>query len=170
MFYLKHKGKKIPVEADNVYTICPECGREHTVDLQEILEGGDADLYGTAVYCEECSARRDAARSGQDKQAQEIARRFGVDEKTVQNIVRSGLDAGLPVNACYVGARLALSLASGQEELFDLQDVAAVMGCTAEEARQALHDKGIEPAAVAVSPVFKAALAAWRDGHPAGEE
>ena len=61
MFYLKHKGEKLPVEADNVYTVCPECGREHTVDLQVILEGGDADLYGTAVYCEECSARRDAA-------------------------------------------------------------------------------------------------------------
>ena len=170
MFYLKHKGEKLPVEADNVYTVCPECGREHTVDLQEILEGGDADLYGTAVYCEECSARRDAARSGQDKQAQEIAQRFGVNVGTVQNIVRSGLDVGLPVNACYVGARLALSLANGEEELFDLQDVAAVMGCTVEEARQALHDKGIDPATVTVSPVFKAALAAWRDEHPAGEE
>ena len=138
--------------------------------MQEILEGGDADLYGTSVYCEECSARRDAARSGQDKQAQEIAQRFGVDVETVQRIVRSGLDACLPVNACYVGARLALSLASGREELFDLQDVAAVMDCTEEEARQALHDAGIEPAAVAVSPIFKAALAAWRDEHPAGEE
>ena len=170
MFYLKYKGAKLPVEADNVYTVCPECGREHTVDLQVILEGGDADLYGTAVYCGKCSARRDAARSGQDKQAQEIAQRFGVDVGTVQNIVRSGLDVGLPVNACYVGARLALSLANGEEELFDLQDVAAVMGCTVEEARQALHDKGIDPATVTVSPVFKAALAAWRDEHPAGHE
>ena len=170
MFYLKYNGEKLPIEDGNVYTICPECGREHAVDLQEILEGGSADLYGTAVYCEECSARRDAAHSGQDKQAQEIAQRFGVDVGTVQNIVRSGLDVGLPVNACYVGARLALSLANGEEELFDLQDVAAVMGCTVEEARQALHDKGIDPATVTVSPVFKAALAAWRDEHPAGEE
>lgn len=168
MFYLKHKGEKLPVEADNVYTVCPECGREHTVDLQVILEGGDADLYGTSVYCEACSARRDAARSGQDRQAQEIARRFGVDVGTVQRIVRSGLDAGLSLAACYVGARLALSLASGEEELFSVQDVAAALGCTAEEALQTLHDEGIEPAAVAVSPIFKAALAAWRDEHPAG--
>ena len=170
MFYLKHKGEKLPVEADNVYTVCLECGREHTVDLQVILEGGDADLYGTAVYCEECSARRDAARSGLDRQAQEIAQRFGVDVGTVQRIVRSGLDAGLSLAACYVGARLALSLASGEEDLFDLQDVAAVMGCTVEDARQALHDKDIGPTTVTVSPVFKAALAAWLDEHPAGEE
>lgn len=64
MFYLKHNGEKLPIEGDNVYTICPECGREHAIDLQEILEGGSADLYGTAVYCEECSARRGAVRQG----------------------------------------------------------------------------------------------------------
>lgn len=67
MFYLKHNGEKLPIEGDNVYTICPECGREHAVDLQEILEGGSADLYGTAVYCEECSARREALRMLHDE-------------------------------------------------------------------------------------------------------
>ncbi len=56
MFYMKHKGKKLDIREDNVYTICPECGKEHTVDLQEILAGGDADLYGTAIYCPACSA------------------------------------------------------------------------------------------------------------------
>ena len=46
MFYLKYNGEKLPIEDGNVYTICPECGWEHAVDLQEILEGGSADLYG----------------------------------------------------------------------------------------------------------------------------
>ena len=36
MFYLKHNGEKLPIEGGNVFTICPECGREHAVDLQEI--------------------------------------------------------------------------------------------------------------------------------------
>lgn len=55
MFYMKHKGKKLEIREDNVYTICPECSKEHTVDLQEILASGETDLYGTAVYCPTCS-------------------------------------------------------------------------------------------------------------------
>ena len=47
MFYMKHKGKKLFIDSENVYTACPRCGKEHAVDLQEILSGGDADLYGT---------------------------------------------------------------------------------------------------------------------------
>lgn len=62
MFYLKHRGKKLNIRDDNVYTICPECGREHKVDLQAILSSEHSDLYGTAVYCEECSAKREEAR------------------------------------------------------------------------------------------------------------
>lgn len=59
MFYLKHKGKKQEIEEDNVYTLCPRCGCEHVVDLSAIatpLSG--LDLYGTSVYCAECSAER----------------------------------------------------------------------------------------------------------------
>lgn len=63
MFYLKHKGKCLLIESDNVYTTCPQCGKEHKVDLQDILSCEHSDLYGTAVYCEECSARRERARA-----------------------------------------------------------------------------------------------------------
>lgn len=92
MFYLKHNGEKLPIEGGNVYTICPECGREHAVDLQEILEGGSADLYGTAVYCEECSARREAVRQGPDSTLQQIAADFAVPEWLAVQLARNALD------------------------------------------------------------------------------
>lgn len=63
MFYMKHKGKKLEIRDDNVYTICPGCGKEHKVDLQDILSCGHADLYSTYVYCERCSAEREKARA-----------------------------------------------------------------------------------------------------------
>lgn len=59
MFYLKHKGTRLEIGEDNVYTTCPKCGKEHKVDICDILGGGDADLYGTNVYCHECSVKRD---------------------------------------------------------------------------------------------------------------
>lgn len=48
----------LPIEDDNVFTHCPDCGREHAVDLVEIASGGDFDLYGSAVYCEDCTRKR----------------------------------------------------------------------------------------------------------------
>ena len=55
MFYVKSNGKKIKILEDNVYAYCPRCGKEHRVDLQEILSTG-GDLYGTSVYCQACAA------------------------------------------------------------------------------------------------------------------
>lgn len=63
MFYIKAKlsdGVTIKTEiTENVFTVCPECGREHAVDLVEVLRGGDADLYSTQVLCSECSAKHE---------------------------------------------------------------------------------------------------------------
>ena len=103
MFYLRHSGEKLPIEGDNVFTICPECGREHAVDLQEILEGGSADLYGTAVYCEECSARRESVRQGPDSTMQQIAADFAVPEWLAVQLARNALDNCLTVNGVYWG-------------------------------------------------------------------
>ena len=63
MFYIKtrlNEGTTLKSEItdENVFTICPECGKEHAVDLSEIFKGGDADFYSTQSYCPECSARR----------------------------------------------------------------------------------------------------------------
>lgn len=45
----------LSIEDDNVFTHCPICGREHTVDLVELASSGDFDLYGSAIYCRECA-------------------------------------------------------------------------------------------------------------------
>jgi hypothetical protein len=63
MFYVKEKLNaettiKVEITDENVFTCCPECGREKSVDLSEIFKGGDADLYSTKVYCSECFAKR----------------------------------------------------------------------------------------------------------------
>lgn len=171
MFYLKDNGKKLPISCDNVYTTCPQCGREHKVDLEEILESGEHDLDTTQVYCEECSAQREAEREakrlkvcpgGADETVQAIAKRFHVDVKMVQDIVRSGMEAGLSANACYLGARLGLSMATGESELFSVEEVADALGCSVEEVMNQLHAEGVEPVTVATSPIFQAAIDEWK--------
>lgn len=174
MFYLKDNGKKLPISYDNVYTTCPQCGREHKVDLEEILESGEHDLDTTHVYCEECSAEREAKRlkvcpGGADETVQAIARRFHVDVKVVRDIVRSGMEAGFSANACYLGARLALSMATGESELFSVEEVADSLGCSVEDVMKQLHAEGVEPVTVATSSIFQVAIDEWKQEHGLNE-
>lgn len=46
----------VNIYPENVYTICPRCGKEHNVCLSCILKNG-GDLERTSVYCKECSER-----------------------------------------------------------------------------------------------------------------
>lgn len=60
MFYLKQKifGDTIilrEIHADNVYTRCPCCGKEFTVDLAAVFQDGESGLEDTLVLCDECS-------------------------------------------------------------------------------------------------------------------
>jgi predicted RNA-binding Zn-ribbon protein involved in translation (DUF1610 family) len=60
MFYVKervHDSMEISIEItdENVFCHCPMCGSELLVDIGEILSDGESDLYGTAVFCDECS-------------------------------------------------------------------------------------------------------------------
>ena len=60
MFYVKEKlscAAEVMVEIhdDNVYCTCPGCGCEVHVDLGDLLSAGEGDLYGTSVYCIDCS-------------------------------------------------------------------------------------------------------------------
>ena len=62
MFYIKTKqycGKTINIEItdENVFTRCPECGREMPVDLAEIFADGEGDLFSTQVVCAACAKR-----------------------------------------------------------------------------------------------------------------
>ena len=54
MFYLKHKGKKLYIDDTNVFTTCPKGGKERRVNIQDVLGDGESDLFGTAVYCQDC--------------------------------------------------------------------------------------------------------------------
>ena len=63
MFWVKSKiaegvTVRTVITDENVFTVCPQCGLEHKVDLCDVLSGGDTDLYGTQVYCRECSTKR----------------------------------------------------------------------------------------------------------------
>ena len=66
MFFVKEErdGIDITVEItdENVYTICPDCGCVHLVDLASVFLDGQGDLMSTQVYCGECSAKKMAAR------------------------------------------------------------------------------------------------------------
>lgn len=44
---------KVPVDDSNVFTVCPLCGDEFAVNLEEV--GADFDFTGTATYCPECA-------------------------------------------------------------------------------------------------------------------
>ena len=47
---------KTTIECDNIFTICPKCGLEHQVDVIDIASSSeDFCLYGTQIYCEQCS-------------------------------------------------------------------------------------------------------------------
>lgn len=63
MFYVKEKINeamevRIEVGSDNVYGICPGCGDEVQVNLEDFANADDGlDLYGVAVYCDECAKK-----------------------------------------------------------------------------------------------------------------
>jgi hypothetical protein len=62
MFYVKEKlsdAAEIMVEIhdENVYCHCPGCGCEVQIDLAVLFSDGEGDLYGTSVYCLDCSKK-----------------------------------------------------------------------------------------------------------------
>jgi hypothetical protein len=62
MFYVKEKltgavEVSIEISDENVFTRCPGCGDEVSIDLAKLFSDGESDLYGTAVYCDECSRK-----------------------------------------------------------------------------------------------------------------
>lgn len=59
MFYVKHESDevlvKVEINDENVFTVCPNCGTEHQVDLCDVFKDGDIDLFGAQVFCAKCS-------------------------------------------------------------------------------------------------------------------
>jgi len=63
MFYVKESINdtleiKVEIHDDNVFTTCPDCGVEIFLDISELFSDGESDLYGTAIFCPECSKSR----------------------------------------------------------------------------------------------------------------
>lgn len=58
MFYTKYGGKRKVITSRNVYTRCPECGREYQIDLAETIQPGQFDFEATRVLCADCSMRK----------------------------------------------------------------------------------------------------------------
>ena len=58
---------------ENVFTHCPECGKEIAIDLYEIFFDG-GDLFGTSVYCS-----KECHQANQSKQKNNAYRRQPVD-------------------------------------------------------------------------------------------
>lgn len=61
MFHIKTKlpsGKVVKTEItdENVYTYCPDCGREFPVDLLEVFSG-EGDIFSTRIVCAECTKK-----------------------------------------------------------------------------------------------------------------
>lgn len=64
MLYVKTELSKgitltVPIFDDEIYATCPKCGSEHVVDTETIAQiiNNGGDLYGTDVYCKECSGQ-----------------------------------------------------------------------------------------------------------------
>lgn len=155
MLYVKSKsGEMVPITNGGVYAICPKCDRAHVIDLVAMLEHYAGDIEGYSAYCEECSKKHMPMFENADK-LQSIADRFEVPMTEVQRIVRDGLDRGLSFEACLTGARLILSMKTGKHELFSLDDVAAALGCTREEAAAEMERHGIQGMTISTLPGFE---------------
>ena len=60
MFYVKENMSPtvdvtVELHDDNVFCVCPGCGREVEIDIAELFSDGESDLYDTSVYCADCS-------------------------------------------------------------------------------------------------------------------
>lgn len=64
MFYVKSQLDEsttllTEITDENVFTRCPDCGQEVSVDLNDVIDAeGQLDLFGVGVCCTECSRKR----------------------------------------------------------------------------------------------------------------
>ena len=155
MLYVKSEcGKLVPITNTGVYAKCPTCGAVEQVDLPRMMAQYIGDIEGYTAYCEGCSRRHKPMFENEEK-LQAIADRFGVRLLDVQQIVEGGLNRGLSIETCLVGARLILSMKTGKHELFNLDDVSAALGCSKEEAAAELEKMGVKPMKLSTLPGFE---------------
>lgn len=158
MFYVKSlTGEEVPITTGGVFTHCPKCGVEHKIDLVGLIAENvsDCDILNSTMYCEECSRPHLPMWERMDE-VEAVAGRFpGIAVEQVKEIVRSGLDHGFSFETALVGARLALAMETGKEELFSLDDVAAALGCSREEAVEEMRRQGLQGMTISTLPGFE---------------
>lgn len=156
MLYVKSEtGELIPITYEGVFAKCPGCGAVHQVDISEIMESCGGDVEDANVYCEECSKRHLPVWENMD-QIEFLASQFpDVEVNQVVELVKTGLDHGAPFETALIGARLALVEEAGGGELFTLDEVAAAMGRTREEAETEMEQLGVSPIKVSALPGFE---------------
>lgn len=51
---------KVEITSENVFDVCPQCGKEHSIFLDEWtnLDNDDFSLVEARFFCEECSQKR----------------------------------------------------------------------------------------------------------------
>lgn len=159
MLYVKNEsGEMTPITYSNTYAKCPGCGVFHQVDLSEMMECAGGDVEDVSAYCEECSKKHMPMweRMGE---IEFVASRFpGTEVGTVQRIVQSGLDHGFSFDTALVGAKLALAMQTGTDQLFSLDEVASALGCTNEEAEAEMERLCVQPVKASALPGFEWAL------------
>lgn len=69
MFYIKHPlttdpevtaELRVEITYDNVYTTCPQCGKEFNLDLLDLAKFIPHFDWDDSIFCKECSAKRHA--------------------------------------------------------------------------------------------------------------
>ncbi len=84
MFYVKENVNdalemKIEISDENVYTTCPVCLKEISVDLSEVLK--DGDLFATSVLCSKCSRKLKNGEFGEAHKFHDfLSKLYGEDE------------------------------------------------------------------------------------------
>jgi len=127
------------------------------MDLVSLIveNADDCDILSGSAYCEECSKLHLPMWERMDE-IEAIAARFpDVGVEKAKEVVRSGLDHGFPFETALVGLQLALAMQTGQEELFTLDDVAAALCCTKEEAAAEMERQGIQGVTISTLPGFE---------------
>lgn len=75
-----------------------------------------------------------------------------LDPDLIREIVQGGIDEGISLRAAVTGVRMALSEVTGRQELFNLDDVAAIIDGTREEAAALMKEKGVTGMKVSTTP------------------
>lgn len=87
-----------------------------------------------------------------ENEIQYLVERYELPEDLIRELVQGGIDAGVSPRAVEVGIRVAVGEVTGREELFTVDDLAAVLGCSREEAIAEMERHGIPGMKVSTIP------------------